>query len=182
MGREYTLSRVNPRSRVFAAILGGTIVGPVTEVQIVNILDSYGLEIAIPSPDNSKRTSYILISRGNSRFVDELHIPNPNSDTALNYSLNIRRQKIANIAWRSRRPASRELVRHMLQDRLASMRLGLCSHMESFLRPKGSGKLFLPIHHMEELCQQRSSKWLQDWCAITIKMKDKVTQRFTGTR
>ena len=42
--RERTLSRVNPRSRVFAAIPGGTIIGPVIEVQFMKILDSYGLE------------------------------------------------------------------------------------------------------------------------------------------
>ena len=33
--REYTLSQVNPRSRVLAAIPGGTIIGPVIEVHIV---------------------------------------------------------------------------------------------------------------------------------------------------
>ena len=33
--REYTLSRVNPQSRAFAAISGGTIIGPVIEVHIV---------------------------------------------------------------------------------------------------------------------------------------------------
>ena len=74
--RQYTLSRVNPRSRVFAAIPGGTIIRPVIEVQIVKILDTCGLEIAIPSPNDSKRTSYVMISRGKSRFVDEVHIPN----------------------------------------------------------------------------------------------------------
>ena len=58
----------------------------------------------------------------------------------------------------------------------------LCSHKEPFLRLRGIGKLFLPIHRMEELCQQRSPKWLQDWCHITIKMKDNLTQRFIGTR
>ena len=30
--REYTLSRVNPQCRAFAAILAGTIIGPVIEV------------------------------------------------------------------------------------------------------------------------------------------------------
>ena len=74
--RQYTLSRVNPRSGVFAAIPGGTIIRPVIEVQIVKILDTCGLEIAVPSPNDSKRTSYVMISRGKSRFVDEVHIPN----------------------------------------------------------------------------------------------------------
>ena len=56
--REYTLSRVHPTSRVFAAILGGTIVGPAIEVQLVKILDSHGLEIAIPSL--TERASYVF--------------------------------------------------------------------------------------------------------------------------
>ena len=75
--RECTLSRVKIQSRAFAAIPGGTIIGPVIEVQIVKILDQYGLEIAIPSPFPSPtRTSCVMISRGTCRFVDDVHIPN----------------------------------------------------------------------------------------------------------
>ena len=59
--QENTLSRVNPQSKVFAAILGGTIIGPVIEVQIVKILDQYGLEIASPSPNDTERTSHVMI-------------------------------------------------------------------------------------------------------------------------
>ena len=44
------------------------------EVHIVEMLDNFGLEIAIPSPNNPRRTYNVLISRGKSRFVDELHI------------------------------------------------------------------------------------------------------------
>ena len=40
--REYTLSRVHPQSTAFAAIPGGTIIGPVIEIQIVKILDTFG--------------------------------------------------------------------------------------------------------------------------------------------
>ena len=39
----------------------------------MTILDQYGLEIAIPSPNERERTSYV--SRGKIRFVDEIHIP-----------------------------------------------------------------------------------------------------------
>ena len=73
--REYTLCRAHPQYRVFAAIPGGTSIGPVIEDQIVKILDQCGLEIAIPSPNDHERTSYVVISRGKSRFVDEVHIP-----------------------------------------------------------------------------------------------------------
>ena len=45
-------------------------------VQIVQIIDNVGLEIANPSPNDGERTSYVMISRGKSRFVDEIHIPN----------------------------------------------------------------------------------------------------------
>ena len=41
----------------------------------MKILDQCGLEIAIPSPNDHERTSYVVISRGKSRFVDEVHIP-----------------------------------------------------------------------------------------------------------
>ena len=74
--REYTLSRVNPQPRAFAAILGGIILGPFIEVQIVTILDQYGLEFATPSPNDRQRTSCVMISRRKSRFVDEVHVPN----------------------------------------------------------------------------------------------------------
>ena len=74
--REYTHSRVRPQSRAFAAIPGGTNIGPVIEVQKVKMLDQYGLEIAIPSTNDRERTSYVMISRGKSRFVDKVHISN----------------------------------------------------------------------------------------------------------
>ena len=74
--REYILSRAHPQSRIFAALPGGTIIGPVIEVQIVKIIDHCGFEIAVPSPNDRERTFYVMISRGKSRFVDEVHIPN----------------------------------------------------------------------------------------------------------
>ena len=45
------------------------------EVQIVKILDQYGLEITIPSLNERERTSHVVISRGKSRFVDAIHMP-----------------------------------------------------------------------------------------------------------
>ena len=64
------------QSRAYASILGGKIIGPVIEVQIVKIIDQYGLEIAIPSPNCKERKSYVVVSRRMSRFVDEIHISN----------------------------------------------------------------------------------------------------------
>ena len=59
-----------------AAIPEGTIIGPVLEVQIVKILDGYGVEVAIPSSVNPADTSYIVISTESERFVNEIHDDN----------------------------------------------------------------------------------------------------------
>ena len=114
--REYTLSRVNRQSRAFAAILGGTIIGSVIEVQIVKMLDQYGLDVAVPSPNERERTSYVMISRRKSRFVDEFIFPKPNADHVQNYSLNFTNLEDENLAWNSRRPASWKLVQPMLEN------------------------------------------------------------------
>ena len=41
--REYEISRFYPETKAFAAIPAGTIIGPITEVHIVKVLDEYGL-------------------------------------------------------------------------------------------------------------------------------------------
>ena len=66
--REYTLSRKNPHARIYAATHGGTIIGPV--------IRNHGLEIAISSPRDRERTSWVLLSRGRNRFVEKLHTAN----------------------------------------------------------------------------------------------------------
>ena len=73
--RKYTFSQVNPQSRSYAAILEGTIVGPVIEVHIVKILDNFEFEIAIPSPNNPRRTSYVLISGGEESTRERIAYP-----------------------------------------------------------------------------------------------------------
>ena len=81
--------------------------------------------------------------------------PMPNSDPVRNYSLNFRKQKEVNLAWQSRRLASWRLVRTLSAFFPAKR---ACSHKEPFLRLKGSGKSFLPIHRMEQLCRRAVSK------------------------
>ena len=82
--------------------------------------------------------------------------PMPNSDQVQNFSLNFRNLREENFAWQSRHLATRNLVRSMLQVQLASRKLmrtpsaflparRLFTHKEPFLRPRGSGKLFLPV-------------------------------------
>ena len=161
--REYVLSRGNPQSRAFAAIHVGTITGPVIEVQIVKILDNYGLEIAIPARTERERTTYVMISRKNSRLVDEVSIPKVELRSSAEL-FSFKNLKEENPACHSRRLASRKLVQAMLKVQQATRKVvrtpstslparRLCSHKEPFLRPRGIGKLFLPILRVEELCQ-----------------------------
>ena len=71
--REHSISRYYPKAQALAAIPEGTIIGPVLEVHIVEILDEYGIEVAIPSIANPTFTSYVVISRDAERFVTEIH-------------------------------------------------------------------------------------------------------------
>ena len=57
-----------------AAIPEGTIIGPVLEVHIVEILDESGIEVAIPSIANPTSTSYVVTSREAQHFVNEIHV------------------------------------------------------------------------------------------------------------
>ena len=86
-------------------------------------LDQYGLEITIPSPNDRKLICHVMISRGKGRVVGEVHIPNAQLRSSAECSLNFRMQEEENLAWDSRRLASRRLVRPMFQVRLASRRL-----------------------------------------------------------
>ena len=112
---------------------------------------------------------------------------------ARNYFLNMQTQKKANLAWRDRRPAQRNLLRPLLQVSLApgdadpisvpSNPQCTCTQEEPFLQRKRSGQSFLPIHRtVEDLLQQRSPRWLQDWCVIMIKKNDNLMQQFIGTQ
>ena len=76
-GEQLLLYAVNTRvldlirkTHSLAAIPEGTIIGPVWEVHIVNIIDGHGIEVAIPSIANPTDTSYVVISRETERFVN----------------------------------------------------------------------------------------------------------------
>ena len=159
--REYTLSQNCPQSRIFAAILGETIVVPV-------ILYNTDLKLQLYHPmiENGHPMLWFPERRVGSWMI--FILPMANSDPVQNYSLNFRNQKEENLAWQSRRPATRTLVWPMFQVRLASRKLvrTLSAFLlakrpfthEPFLRPRGSGKLFLPILRMEDLLSIAVSK------------------------
>ena len=56
---------------------GRTVIGPVVEVHVVQLLGNHEIENFIQPPNNPERTSWVVICRGKNRFVDELHIPDP---------------------------------------------------------------------------------------------------------
>ena len=60
------------KAQALAAVPEETIIGPVSEVYIVKILDGYGIEVAIPSIAYPMDTSCVAKSRETERFVNEL--------------------------------------------------------------------------------------------------------------
>ena len=61
---------------------GGTVIGPVVAYHVVQFLGTHGIEIEIPSPNRAERTSWVMICQGKNRYVDELHIQNPEYNLA----------------------------------------------------------------------------------------------------
>ena len=60
--RLCTRSRVFPQAKPLGAIPAGIIIGPISEVHIVKILDEYGVEVAIPSICKHRDVTYVVIS------------------------------------------------------------------------------------------------------------------------
>ena len=67
--QDYSGSRSYPKTKALSAIPEGTIIGPVSKVHVVKILDRYGIEAASQSSANPEYTTYIVISREEERFV-----------------------------------------------------------------------------------------------------------------
>ena len=61
--REDTSSRSYPKAKALSALPEGAIIGPVSEVHVVKILDRYCMEVAIQSITNPEYTTYVVISR-----------------------------------------------------------------------------------------------------------------------
>ena len=112
----------------------------------------------IPSPNNPRRTSCVLTSRGKSRFVDDLHIPNvehhrtsaellserenaDESEPCLAHSKTSIQETVA--ASVASHPSTRKLDADSIS--VSCSTVYMYTNI-TFLRRKGSGTLFLPIH------------------------------------
>ena len=58
-------------------IPGQTTVGPVLQAQIIPYLGINGIEIQSPSTTTPDRNSWVVICRRKNRYVDELHLNDP---------------------------------------------------------------------------------------------------------
>ena len=160
----------------------------------MKILEQYGLEITIPSPNDRQRTPDVMIFRGKSRFVDEVHIPMPNSDPVQNYSLNFRKQKEENLAWDSRKTgiqetgAARVTFQTSVKETCADT-LSISPSQATFFTPgtiptterkwkvthansSYGGALSIAVSKMVTRMVRHYDQ----------KMNDNLTQHFTGTR
>ena len=70
--REDTLPREDPYSDLIAWIGGHTKLGPVLQVKTTCCFDQYGNEKQVPSTSGDGSTSWVIMSRGSNRYVEEL--------------------------------------------------------------------------------------------------------------
>ena len=73
MCREYSNTRGSSASPSIACNSRGTIIGPVSEVHFVQILDECDTEVAIQSISNPENKFHVVISRETERFVNDIH-------------------------------------------------------------------------------------------------------------
>ena len=155
--REYALLRADPQSRVFAAISGRTLSGPVIEVHVAQLLGNHGFEIKIQSPNDPDRTSWVLICRGKNRYVDELHTPDSGhnltcSELLSEQAVGEESETCETEVEPNSTGASR--AKTILDAFRASV---LYERNHTY---EGSGNLFVLVHlSKEELFQQRSRNW-----------------------
>ena len=71
--REFAMSRAFKESEVRLAILMGTLIGPVSEVHIVETLGEYSIELEFFFFEIHWIQSFVVIFRETRRFVNELH-------------------------------------------------------------------------------------------------------------
>ena len=140
-----TFSRAHLESQVFAAIPGGTVFGPVLEVQIVKILGLPGLGISISSTLKHETTPQFVITRGTDRLVYEnFGHKNELRSSAELISAFQKSEGREPCVEEGRSNALRKLVllcptRKLVQTISAILPVIPCSERQSFLRTKESG-------------------------------------------
>ena len=162
--REHTLSQAHPQSRNFAAIPGGTIIGPVIEVKTVKLLNNMDLKLQIHHPKIMYGQLMLWIPEGRVGSWMKSIFLMPDSDPVRSYSLNFKDQKEESRAKNRPILASRRLVQPMFQILPATRKLAqtlsafllhkrFFKQKEPFVRTMGNGRLFMPILQTEETWQ-----------------------------
>ena len=178
--REYTHPRADSDSRIYAAIPGRTMIGPVLQVHIVRFRGTQGIEIQIPTTAPN-RSSWVVILRGRiamwMSYISEIQDTIPK---VLNYfwkDLLQKRVKLVLQKWSN--PASRKLM-----QRSSKIRRIQCTFQKKlFLLKKGSGMTCLPTSSSKEtLLKPESQNWSWDWYVMMTKMNEKLTELFVGVR
>ena len=132
-----------------------------------------------------------MISRGKSRFVDEIHLPNVELRSCAELLSELQKSEGGEPCLAKSKTGNWETgvvhftsptsIKETCADTLSICPSKASSFTQRTILTKGSGKLFLPMIRVEELCHDRSPKWLQEWYVITIKMNDNLTHHFIGT-
>ena len=158
--REPTFPRTSPRSRAGAAILGGTLIGPVIEVHVVQLLGNHGLK--------SKFHLQIIQNEHLGLWYVEARIDL--------WTRNISQIQETISAGRNefRNKQSQQKVNLVLQN---------WSHpsLRKLMRDQ-SGLLLIQHPSKGSLFHPRARNWSWDWCAIMIKKIEKLTEQFIGIR
>ena len=73
--RDYSDLDEKKGSTVLCVIPQGSVIGPLQQVVIVKSMGTCGTEIELPSPTRVGQLAWVMMCRGYTRYVDEVHVP-----------------------------------------------------------------------------------------------------------
>ena len=129
-----------------------------------------------------------LISRGKSRFVDAVHVPNAELRSSAELLTELQKSEGGESCLGQSNTSNQETGAAHVSSHTSNEEN--CAKLSAFLPAKRPSSHKEPTEKVEGYsCQffvwrssvYRSPRWLQEWCVITIKTIDNLTQLFTGT-
>ena len=177
--REYTVPRANSDSRIYATIPGQTFIGLVLQVHVIHYLGINGIEFQIPSTTTQERTSWVVICRGKNRYVENLHLNDPDHNPTSSDLL------LERSATKEREPGSAEMEpstsieeTHAKQFEIQTTPVYNYSEEVIPIEERKWNDIPAYKHFRVNTFEAEVSKLPMRWDVIMIKTKEKQTALF----
>ena len=155
--RDYSDLHEKKGSTVLGVIPQGTVIGPLQQVVIVKIMGTCGTEIELPSTTRVGQLTWVMMCRGYTRCMDEVHVP-------MSYYNIPSKELITEKAVDTAEPCSKDWRQSCVEKTHAtsskSPETGCYTLKAQFPSKKRSGRLFMKIQEKTEHLPTAISKFV----------------------